>query len=229
MTKISIDGIPSFIWGEKSDKVFIAVHGKKSSKEDFTDFASIAVSKGYQVLSFDLPEHGERKNQGYKCNPWNSANDLRKIMGFARHRWLGISLYAVSIGAYFSMLACKEEKLKKCLFLSPVLDMAHLIENMMKWSGVDAATLKAKEEIPTSFGEALSWEYYNYVKQHNIENWNIPTEILYGSKDNLTDGETVKKFITRFNCGLTVMQGGEHWFHTDEQLDFLRKWLEQNI
>lgn len=31
---INIDGIPSIIWGEKSSKVFIAVHGNMSNKED---------------------------------------------------------------------------------------------------------------------------------------------------------------------------------------------------
>ena len=31
---INIDGSPSIIWGEKSSKVFIAVHGNMSNKED---------------------------------------------------------------------------------------------------------------------------------------------------------------------------------------------------
>ena len=31
---INIDGIPSIIWGEKSSKVFIAVHGNMSNKEE---------------------------------------------------------------------------------------------------------------------------------------------------------------------------------------------------
>ena len=62
--RIKINKIPSIIWGEKSNKVFIAVHGNMSNKED--DVIKILVekiaSKGYQVLSFDLPEHGERKD-----------------------------------------------------------------------------------------------------------------------------------------------------------------------
>ena len=32
--KIYIGNIPSIIWGEKSNKVFIAVHGNMSNKED---------------------------------------------------------------------------------------------------------------------------------------------------------------------------------------------------
>ncbi len=61
--KIKINNIPSIIWGEKSWKVFIAVHGNMSNKEDdvIKILAEEVTSKGYQVLSFDLPEHGERK------------------------------------------------------------------------------------------------------------------------------------------------------------------------
>ena len=32
--RIKINNIPSIIWGEKSSKVFIAVHGNMSNKED---------------------------------------------------------------------------------------------------------------------------------------------------------------------------------------------------
>jgi len=67
---IKINDIPSIIWGEKSNKVFIAVHGNMSNKEDevIKILAENVVSKGYQLLSFDLPEHGERKeNTNYLC------------------------------------------------------------------------------------------------------------------------------------------------------------------
>lgn len=68
--RIKINDIPSIIWGEKSNKVFIAVHGNMSNKEDevIKILAENVVSKGYQLLSFDLPEHGERKeNTNYLC------------------------------------------------------------------------------------------------------------------------------------------------------------------
>lgn len=65
-----IDGIPALIWGDKSDKVFITVHGNMSNKEDevIKILAEIVVNSGYQLLSFDLPEHGDRKNDtAYFC------------------------------------------------------------------------------------------------------------------------------------------------------------------
>ena len=55
--KIKINNIPSIVWGEKSSKVFIAIHGNMSNKEDevIKILAEKTISKGYQLLSFDLP------------------------------------------------------------------------------------------------------------------------------------------------------------------------------
>ena len=44
-------------------------------------------------------------------------------------------------------------------------------------------------------------------------------------RDDLTPLETIQAFAEKHNARLTVMEGGEHWFHTDEQLRFLDKWL----
>ena len=58
--KCLIQGIPTVIWGEPSEKAYLFVHGKMSSKDAAALFAGIAQEKGCQTLSFDLPEHGDR-------------------------------------------------------------------------------------------------------------------------------------------------------------------------
>lgn len=65
-----------------------------------------------------------------------------------------------------------------------------------------------------------------YVRAHPIS-WNVPTQILYGEHDNLTSMETVSAFAKRYHAKLTVMPGGEHWFHTAEQMRFLDDWLKK--
>ena len=131
--KIEIESIPALIWGESSDKVYIFVHGKMSSKESAHHFAEIAVKRGYQVLSFDLPEHGERKDENYQCNAYNGVHDLEIIGIYAQQNWKNINLFGCSLGAYFSLLAYKNLPIKKCLFQSPILDMEHLICKMFEW------------------------------------------------------------------------------------------------
>ena len=111
-------------------------------------------------------------------------------------------------------------------FISPVVDMERLITDMMSWAGVTEEELKTRGTIGTSFGEDLSWEYLCYVREHPTE-WTVPTDILYGSRDNLTSLETMTSFARKHNAGLTVMEGGEHWFHTEEQMAFLDKWIRE--
>ena len=127
------------------------------------------------------------------------------------------------------MLAFPTRALAKCLFVSPVLDMDRLIERMMGWAGVTEERLRREGEIPADFGQTLSWEYREYVKAHLITNWSVPTQILYGAGDHLVERETVESFARRFGCGLTVMEDGEHWFHTPPELDFLRRWTERAL
>ena len=44
-------------------------------------------------------------------------------------------------------------------------------------------------------------------------------------KDNLTSIETISEFAGRIGASLTVMKDGEHWFHTEEQMEFLDDWI----
>ena len=82
ITKFYIGKIPVIIWGAKSDKVYIYIHGKMSDKGSAESFARIAESKGYQTISFDLPKHGERIDEKYRCNIWNGVSDLHKICSY---------------------------------------------------------------------------------------------------------------------------------------------------
>lgn len=139
--------------------------------------------------------------------------------------WKKISLYANSIGAYFSLLALRESKLEKGLFVSPILDMEKLIRDMMGWAGVTQEQIQQAGEIPTTFGETLSWKYLTYAAENRITKWDSPTAILYAGQDHLTARETVEDFARRFGCSVTIMENGEHWFHTEEQLAVLYAWL----
>lgn len=221
--------IPATLWGKPAQKVYLFVHGKQGSKADAAAFAAEAVLCGFQVLSFDLPEHGDRKSLHTPCDVQNSTQDLRTIYAYAEKHWQAISLYACSIGAYFSLLAYRDSALQHCLFHSPILNMERLIQNMMQWSGVTEAQLQEKGQIPTDFGETLDWDYYCYVKTHPVEQWNVPTAILYGSKDHLTEQVVLDAFVKAHACRLTVMENGEHWFHTKEQLAFAEHWMHNEL
>ena len=58
---INIEHIPAIIWGIPSSKVFLYIHGQGGEKEEADMVANIICPRGFQILSVDLPEHGERK------------------------------------------------------------------------------------------------------------------------------------------------------------------------
>mgnify|MGYP000421793545 FL=1 len=39
--------------------------------------------------------------------------------------------------------------------------------------------------------------------------------------------DIIKNFSNKFNCDLTILENGEHYFHTEEQLKFYKEWLEK--
>ena len=160
--------------------------------------------------------------------PWIVQHQIQEAYNKAQQKYDSIYIIANSIGAYFAMLALQDFPIEKALFISPVVDMEQLILDMMGWAGVSETELKEKEEIPTDFEETLSWKYLCYVREHPIF-WNVPTSILYAGNDNLVSRKTIDAFIHTHQADLTVMENGEHWFHTEEQLVFLNTWMKQAI
>lgn len=229
--ELRINNIPAILWGEDSSRLFIAIHGNMSSKSDMpiVILAEEVVPLGYQVLSFDLPEHGDRKNESTLCKAKTCVQELIKIMDFARARTKHISLFACSMGAYFSLLAYKDTWLEQSLFLSPVVDMKRIISNMMIWFNITEEKLKREHEILTPIGQILYWDYYSYVKENAIVYWNNPISILYGEQDELCEFEYISSFAKTFDCEIEVVHGAEHYFHTSEQLISYRRWLKKHV
>ena len=194
-------------------KILVYVHGKGGSAEEAGYYKPLFPND--EVIGFD-----------YRSGtPWEAKEEFSAFFAQQRQRCDHLILIANSIGAFFSMSAVDETMADRAFFISPVVDMENLIGNMMKWANVTEQEFAQKREIPTDFGETLSWDYLCYVRAHPIS-WNVPTQILYGEHDNLTSMETVSAFVQKHNAKLTSMPSGEHWFHTEEQLRFLDKWIE---
>ncbi len=192
------------------------VHGKGGTIEEANYYQSVFGES--DVIGLD-----------YKSKiPWEAKIEFPRLYNKYSKSYRTIVLIANSIGAYLSMQALAEKNISQALLISPVVDMEKLILDMMKWSKITEYELKSRNEIDTEFGETLSWEYLSYVRNHPIR-WNIPTSILYGEKDNLTSKETITKFAEQIGANLLIMKNGEHWFHTDEQLNFLEHWIRNSI
>lgn len=159
--------------------------------------------------------------------PWEAGKEIHNFVKELKSEYDRIILIANSIGAFFAMNADIEKDIFHAYFISPAADMEKLITGMMDAAGVTETQLQEKGNIRTAFGEDLSWEYLCFVREHPVK-WNVPTDILYGGEDKLISFDTITAFAQEHKANLTVMNGGEHWFHTPEQMQFLDNWIKNN-
>ena len=183
----------ALLLGEKSDKVFLFLHGLNGRKEESLAFAEVAVTKGYQVLGIDLPV--ERK-------PWEVIPLLMEVSDYLYRNWKSVSIRANSIGSWYSLLAFQGKKVDQALFVSPLLDMKKFIDGM-----------SSRED-----------DFYEWVIKNPITQWDIPTYILRPEIDKVVSETISRDFISQHRCQVTIAPDGEHWFHTSEQLIFLKAW-----
>ncbi len=197
-------------------RAFLYIHGKGGSADEAHHYRTLLPND--QVAGLDY----------HATTPWETKNEFLSCYRQLAKQYTHISVIANSIGAYFTMDALSAEKIERAFFISPIVDMELLITNMMLAAHITPGELEQKQEIQTPFGEMLSWKYLSYVQEHPIQ-WSTPTHILYGGKDTLTSLKTISSFAQRTNASLTVMENGEHWFHTEEQMAFLDHWFKQNV
>lgn len=196
------------------EKTILYIHGKGGNAEEALHYRPLF--DGCEVIGLDYASR----------TPWEAKEEFPKLFDALCRNAQPVEIIAGSIGAFFAMHAFSDRRIAKAYFISPIVDMETLIRDMMLWANVTEEELRVQKQIPTSFGETLSWEYLCYVRAHPIE-WRVPTHILYGEKDHLTSFENMSRFANRINATLTVMRDGEHWFHTKEQMEYLDGWISR--
>lgn len=194
----------------------IYIHGKGGDAKEARHYQSL-FSKS-DIVGFEYQSE----------NPWEAEIEFADYFDLQSKGYDEVILIANSIGAYFSMCSLAEKNISKSFFISPIVNMEKLINDRMRWANVTETELKQKGEIVTPFGETLSWDYLCYVRRTPIK-WEIPTYVLYGEKDGLTSISTITEFSERIGASLTVMKGGEHWFHTEKQIRFLDDWIKSRL
>jgi pimeloyl-ACP methyl ester carboxylesterase len=189
-------------------KGLVYIHGKGGSAQEAEHYKPLFPD--YDVIGFD-----------YKAEtPCQATAEFRSFYDYFKCKHEEVIIVANSIGAYFTMMSLYDRQIEKAYFISPIVDMEGLILNMMNWTGITENQLREKGII----GE-LSWEYLSWVRNNPVC-WPVETEILYGEQDNLQSIETIRDFSGRINADVTVMKGGEHWFHTPQQMAFLDNWIK---
>ena len=139
-----------------------------------------------------------------------------------------MSLLCNDKGAYFPMQAFGGAVIRKALFVSLAQNINRLIVRMITWAGVTEAKLCGKGKIQPDLDEALSCRYLTWVREHPVKVCAVPWRFI-GRTEELAFIGVVNAFIAAHPAALTIVENGEHWFHTPEQLQVLAAWEPENI
>lgn len=199
---------------KKNGTLVIYIHGQGGSPAEAENYRQLFPDDDLCGLDYQA------------CTPWEAQAEFPEKISTMVQGYDRVIFIAVSIGAYFAMIAGIGRWVTKAYFISPIVNMERLIMDMISWAGTSEAELREKEVIPVDFGEDLSWEYLTYVRCNKVD-WHVPTEILWGSEDHLQSRQTMQTFAETSGAGLTVMEHGPHWLHTPEQLAFVNRWLRE--
>lgn len=201
----------------KYKKVVVYIHGLHGSYQEANDYKFF--SKEYDVVGLDYKD----------ANPWELKATIQNEFKRITKNYKGIIVIANSIGAFYAYAYLSEFDISQAFFISPIADMLQLIINIMKMNGISEKELEKQKYITLEDGTVLSYSFYQYISSHK-DDWKIPTEILYGSRDNVVYIESIAAFLENHPLTrLTIKQGSEHYFHTEEEKKFIKEWILRNI
>ena len=198
------------------NNIVVYVHGKGGSAEEAARYKALFPDS--EVIGFDYLAQ----------TPWEAKEEFPPFFAGLRQRCGRLTLIASSIGAFFSLSALDETLVDQ--------DASHFSrdghgEADRQYDAVGkrhtSGSLRKSRRSPQRSEKRCRGGISAMCGSIRFQ-WRVPTRILYGERDNLTSLETISAFAEGIGAELTVMPGGEHWFHTEEQMRFLDRWITKN-
>ena len=138
---------------------------------------------------------------------------------------------ANSIGAFYAYEYLSEFKIKQAFFISPIASMSQIIANYYLSGQISKEELKEKGFVIAKDGTTFSYDFCElYSNSDYHANWDIHIDILYGEYDELVYIENIADFLAAHpKAKLTIKRGAEHYFHTKEEKNFIKKWILRSL
>jgi len=224
--ELLLDGIPALRWGEPGGRAVIGVHGQFSNKHDpvMARCGDVIASWGAQLITFDLPAHGDRQDDK-AFTPMDASPEVRAFARLARSQSTEVSLLANSIGAYFSLCDTPAGTFERAWMVSPLLDLEYYIRDIMAEYSVTDEQLEAQTVIDTPRG-VLERSYLRFVEEHPAR-LNAPSWIIRGDQDEVVPLNALSRFVGAPGVELVQVEGGQHFLGQPPHLDTVVAWFEE--
>ena len=202
----------------KHESVVVYIHGLKENYKEVEDYKYLT---NYDVIGLDY-EDG---------NPWEIGPIIKQKFEKLIKPYKEVFVIANSVGAFYTYEYLCDFDIKHAFFISPIASMHQIILNYIFTGRVSEDELKEKGFATADDGTVISYDFYKKYSENDYHgNWNVPTDILYGSNDELVYIENIADYLAAHPLSrLTIKQGAEHWFHTDDEKAFIKDWINRNL
>jgi|GEM_PF-684891 len=224
--ELLLDGVPALRWGKPGGRAVIGVHGQFSNKHDpvMARCGDVIASWGDQLITFDLPAHGDRQDDK-AFTPMDASPEVRAFARLARSQSTEVSLLANSIGAYFSLCDTPAGTFERAWMVSPLLDLEYYIRDIMAEYSVSDEQLEAQTVIDTPRG-VLERSYLRFVEEHPAR-LNAPSWMIRGDQDEMVPLNALSRFVGAPGVELVQVEGGQHFLGQPPHLDTVVAWFEE--
>ena len=185
----------------------VAVHGFGGSKESaaIEQLAQRVCYKGLNVLTFDLPAHGERNEPTEQLNASNCIRELLLVEDYAKG--LGGELYAFATSFGGMCMLHRLERLadsyKKIVLRVPAVDMADSLLRVAEMSNKEFSPETAKSEgfrITLGRDYVIPYRFYEELLclhcQRASDVWNNSRLMaIYAENDELVSRAATAEFL----------------------------------
>ena len=197
--------------------VVVYIHGLCGSHKE---------AKDYSFFGDDIDVVGLEYKDG---NPWEVKEAIRSEFEKITKGYDGVVVIANSIGAFYAYQYLSDFDIQHAFFISPVADMHQLVLNIMKSNGISLEELKKEKAIKIDEKTTLSYDFLKEIEARK-DQWAVPTDILYGEKDQLVSVENIVSFLAKHpDARLTIKERAEHYFHTEEEKEFIKNWILRSL
>ena len=201
----------------KTKKVAVYIHGLYGSVKEAEDYSFL--KDKYDVVGLDYKDG----------NPWELKEVIKNEFEKLVKNYKEIIVIANSIGAFYTYEYLSDFDIEQAFFISPIADMFKIVFDLMLQYHISREELAEKKIIMLDNGQALSYDFYNHVSNYK-DSWNIPTDILYGEHDEIVYIENIADFLASHpKAKLTIKQGSSHYFHTEEEKEFIKSWILNSL
>lgn len=211
--------------------VAIATYGFGGTKDNhpIEKFAEHLTSKykGYAVLTFDWPAHG---NDGRKrLSAPESMTYLSLAVQYARSE-LGaehLYMYSTSYGGYIALRYIIEvdDPFEAIALRCPAIDMYHVMLNTFNSDEIEKINRGKKILKGFDRKSEIDSEFFDDLKEHDIRNYEYFDHadhmlILHGTRDAMVPIEDSRKFADDNVIELIEVENADHPFSNPDSMDF---------